>query len=95
MSGVALVGVLCLALVAHWLVSDISTTTVFDLRQGLERALAATVVRFAALVRLYRRRQDLREFVMLHRLRPYRFANRTARRDPRSDCMPIPRPPTL
>jgi len=30
----------------------------------------------------------------LHRLRPYRSSNRTARRDPRSGCMPIPRPPT-
>jgi hypothetical protein len=30
----------------------------------------------------------------LHRLRPYRSSNRTARRDPRIDCMPIPRPPT-
>ena len=30
----------------------------------------------------------------LHRLRPYRSSNRTARRDPRSGCMPVPRPPT-
>jgi hypothetical protein len=30
----------------------------------------------------------------LHRLRPYRSSNRTARRDPRSGCMPAPRPPT-
>ena len=30
----------------------------------------------------------------LHRLPPYRSSNRTARRDPRSGCMPIPRPPT-
>jgi hypothetical protein len=29
-----------------------------------------------------------------HRLRPYRSSNRTARRDPRSGCMPVPRPPT-
>jgi hypothetical protein len=28
-----------------------------------------------------------------HRLRPYRSSNRTARRDPRSGCMPVPRPP--
>jgi hypothetical protein len=33
MSGIALVGVLCLALVAYWLVSDIPTATVFDLAQ--------------------------------------------------------------
>ena len=30
----------------------------------------------------------------LHRLQPYRSSNRTARRDPRSGCMPVPRPPT-
>jgi hypothetical protein len=30
----------------------------------------------------------------LHRLRPYRSSNRTARRDPRSGCMPVPRLPT-
>jgi hypothetical protein len=30
----------------------------------------------------------------LHRLRPYRSSNRTARRDPRSGCMPVARPPT-
>jgi hypothetical protein len=30
----------------------------------------------------------------LRRLRPYRSSNRTARRDPRSGCMPVPRPPT-
>ena len=29
-----------------------------------------------------------------HRLRPYRSSNRTAWRDPRSGCMPGPRPPT-
>jgi hypothetical protein len=30
----------------------------------------------------------------LHRLWPYRSSNRTARRDPRSGCMPGPRPPS-
>ena len=30
----------------------------------------------------------------LHRLQPYRSSNRTARRDPCSGCMPVPRPPT-
>jgi len=30
----------------------------------------------------------------LHRLRPYRSSNRTARRDPRSGCVPVRCPPT-
>jgi Homeodomain-like domain len=30
----------------------------------------------------------------LHRLRPYRSSNRTSRRDPRSGCVPVSRPPT-
>ena len=59
-------------------------------RPRLDRASC----RCATKVRDGFRRGLIEPLLTLHGLRPYRSANRTARRDPRSGCMPVPRPPT-
>ena len=61
---------------------------------ALVRGWIARVVRCATKVRDGFRCGLIEPLLTLHGLRPYRSANRTARRDPRSGCMPVPRPPT-
>src|SRR5262249_20126106 len=62
----------------------------------LVRSWIAGVVGGVTKVRDSFRRGLIEPSLTLHRLRPYQsFSNRTAQRDPRSGCMPIPRPPTI
>ena len=61
---------------------------------ALLRGWIARVVRCLAKVRDGLRCGLIEPLLTLHRLRPYRSSNRAARRDPRSGCMPVPRPST-
>jgi hypothetical protein len=61
---------------------------------ALVRGWIARVVRCVTKVRDGFRCGLIEPLLTLQRLRPYRSSNRTARRDPRSGCMPVPRPPT-
>ena len=61
---------------------------------ALVRRWIARVVRRVTNVRDGFRCGLIEPSLILHRLPPYRFSNRTAGRDPRSGCMPVPRPPT-
>src|SRR5215475_5516059 len=61
---------------------------------ALVRGWIARVVRSVTKVRDGYRCELIEPLLTLHRLRPYRSSNRTARRDPRSGCMPVPRLPT-
>jgi hypothetical protein len=61
---------------------------------ALVRGWIARVVRCVTKMRDGFRCVLIEPSLTLHRLRPYRSSNRTARRDPRSGCMPVPRPPT-
>ena len=60
----------------------------------LVRSWIARVVRGVTKMRDRFRRGLIEPSLTLHRLRQYCSSNRTAQRDPRSGCMPIPRPPT-
>ena len=60
---------------------------------ALVRGWIARVVRCVTKVRDGFRCGLIEPSLTLHRLRPYRSSNRTARRDPRSGCTPVPRPP--
>ena len=61
---------------------------------ALVRGWIARVVRCLTMVRDGFRCRLIEPSLTLHRLRPYRSSDRTARRDPRSGYMPVPRPPT-
>jgi hypothetical protein len=65
-----------------------------DALLALVRGWIARVVRCVTKVRDGFRCGLIEPSLTLHRLRPYRFSNRTARRDPGRGCMPVPRPPT-
>jgi hypothetical protein len=58
---------------------------------ALARGWIARVVRRVTKARDGFRCGLIEPSLTLHRLRPYRSSNRTARRDPRSGCMPVPR----
>jgi hypothetical protein len=60
---------------------------------ALFRGWIARVVRCVTKVRDDFRCGLIEPSLTLHRLRPYRSSDRTARRDPRSGCIPVPRPP--
>ena len=60
---------------------------------ALVRGWIARVVRCLTMVRDGFRCRLIEPSLTLHRLRTYRSSDRTARRDPRSGCMPVPRPP--
>jgi hypothetical protein len=61
---------------------------------ALVRGWIARVVRCVTMVRDGFRCRLIEPSLTLHRLRPYGSSDRTTRRDPRSGCMPVPRPPT-
>jgi hypothetical protein len=61
---------------------------------ALVRGWIARVARCVTKVRNGFRCGLIEPSLTLDRSRPYRSSNRTARRDPRSGCMPVPRPPT-
>jgi hypothetical protein len=61
---------------------------------ALVRGGIARVVRGVTKVRDGFRCGLIEPSLTLHRSRPYRSSNRTARRDPRSGCMQVPRSPT-
>jgi hypothetical protein len=58
---------------------------------ALVRGWIARVVRYVTKVRDGFRCRLILQSLTWRRLRPYRSSNRTARRDPRSGCMPVPR----
>jgi hypothetical protein len=61
---------------------------------ALVRGWIARVIRCVTKVRDGFRCGLIEPSLTLHQLRPYRSSNRTARCDPRSGWMPVPRPPT-